>query len=484
MANFYISNQNGDDANDGSTPALAKKTINTITNASRSAGDVIYIGPGVYREIVMTTSNGADGNPIKIIGDPQAIHLTGDTAGIVRVTGCNEDEEPSNNLYIIDMVSISYWEIWNLHVDGNEQPKGSAAGYKYVIEASNYTISGFNCYITGGGYAAVSRGSWFDCVMIGCYIGAYKAYASRCVVIAPYQPVLGTVVADELSQAHECLIIGGYYTSYKSSIHNCITLGGTYGHRESRVNSSMQVAANSPFYLCDIAHDAWVNHCYSFGCTNSHSGSDTGIIKLVSANHRNWSSANTSGPDTANSISGAWITFDYNKLIGLKNAFEPVNNWHAISGWADTNITLTAATSGSHDILYRDRYMKSSTTSCDVGPYEMSNSELSEESDVYTYSVSGIGEQKFKIAAATGDVTIEFDSKMTLGTGVGSSFWIEDAYTHAVVSDVTATMNKSSWSTTGLTTTVTGNVNMLEFVFYNNEASDNAYIRNVDVTIG
>ena len=66
--------------------------------------------------------------------------------------------------------------------------------------------------------------------------------------------------------------------------------------------------------------------------------------------------------------------------------------------------------------------MKSSTTSCDVGPYEMSNSELSEESDVYTYSVSGIGEQKFKIAAATGDVTIEFDSKMTLGTGVGSSF--------------------------------------------------------------
>ena len=50
MATYYVSATTGNDSNDGSTAALAKATVGAGENLATSAGDVVYIAPGNYRE--------------------------------------------------------------------------------------------------------------------------------------------------------------------------------------------------------------------------------------------------------------------------------------------------------------------------------------------------------------------------------------------------------------------------------------------------
>ncbi|MDD4017545.1 MAG: hypothetical protein PHV28_06325, partial [Kiritimatiellae bacterium] len=57
--NWYVDAENGSDANSGTHPSNAKKTIaDAITNTAVRAGETIYLLPGVYDEGVMT--NGTD----------------------------------------------------------------------------------------------------------------------------------------------------------------------------------------------------------------------------------------------------------------------------------------------------------------------------------------------------------------------------------------------------------------------------------------
>ena len=91
MATYYVSGQNGSDSNNGKTPALAKKTIVAGLGACTSAGDILIIGPGTYREVLNSSDfagmNGsAPGNEGKVLGDPDASNFPDDTPGPVRVT--------------------------------------------------------------------------------------------------------------------------------------------------------------------------------------------------------------------------------------------------------------------------------------------------------------------------------------------------------------------------------------------------------------
>ena len=97
MATYYVSGQNGNDSNNGTTPALARKTIDSGLSLCSSAGDILRIGPGTYREILTSADfagmNGsAVGNEGKVIGDPDASHFTDDIAGPVRITRKLTDE--------------------------------------------------------------------------------------------------------------------------------------------------------------------------------------------------------------------------------------------------------------------------------------------------------------------------------------------------------------------------------------------------------
>ena len=80
----------GNDANDGSTWALRKLTLNGAEDIPVAAGDIIHVGPGTYRELLTIDVSGSAGNPITYIGDYSGA-LTDSVGGVVRITGSNND---------------------------------------------------------------------------------------------------------------------------------------------------------------------------------------------------------------------------------------------------------------------------------------------------------------------------------------------------------------------------------------------------------
>lgn len=97
MAIFYVSQQNGSDSNDGTTEAQAKATIQAGLNLiSNGSSDILYIGPGTYREplaLVGGYDGASEANPIKVIGDLNCEFLTQDSPGYVRITSASSSEE-------------------------------------------------------------------------------------------------------------------------------------------------------------------------------------------------------------------------------------------------------------------------------------------------------------------------------------------------------------------------------------------------------
>lgn len=86
MAQYYV-RKTGSDENDGLTPAAAFLTIDKAANTV-AAGDSVYIGSGVYRELVTMDTSGSAGNVISFIGDVTGAY-TGD-AGLVVITAFDD----------------------------------------------------------------------------------------------------------------------------------------------------------------------------------------------------------------------------------------------------------------------------------------------------------------------------------------------------------------------------------------------------------
>jgi hypothetical protein len=80
----------GNDANSGLSYALRKLTLNGVEDTPVVAGDIIYVAPGVYRELLTVDVSGTNGNPIVYIGDVTGEHTDG-IGGVVRITGSNDD---------------------------------------------------------------------------------------------------------------------------------------------------------------------------------------------------------------------------------------------------------------------------------------------------------------------------------------------------------------------------------------------------------
>ena len=91
MATYYVSATDGNDSDNGSTAALAFATIGAGEGAATTAGDIVYIAPGTYRETVTHGYSGTAANRIYFIGDPDCEHFSAVTPGIVRITVSDTD---------------------------------------------------------------------------------------------------------------------------------------------------------------------------------------------------------------------------------------------------------------------------------------------------------------------------------------------------------------------------------------------------------
>jgi hypothetical protein len=90
MSIFYV-RKNGTDAADGTTPATAWLTISKALGATGiSSGDTVYIGSGVYRELITVSMTSATAETF-VIGDVLGVY-TGDEPGEVRLTNYMTDD--------------------------------------------------------------------------------------------------------------------------------------------------------------------------------------------------------------------------------------------------------------------------------------------------------------------------------------------------------------------------------------------------------
>src|SRR2546426_8666325 len=84
---YYVRQTVGDDSHDGTSPETAWQHIGKLS-AAMHAGDMAYVGPGLYREQVTVLNDGAPDKRITFVADTTGQH-TGDPPGIVMITGAD-----------------------------------------------------------------------------------------------------------------------------------------------------------------------------------------------------------------------------------------------------------------------------------------------------------------------------------------------------------------------------------------------------------
>ena len=94
MATYYV-RKSGNDGNGGESAGDAWLTIDKAANEV-AAGDTVYIGSGVYRELVTMDTAGTSGNQISFIGDIDGSQ-TGDAGPVILTAHDSETAVPARN---------------------------------------------------------------------------------------------------------------------------------------------------------------------------------------------------------------------------------------------------------------------------------------------------------------------------------------------------------------------------------------------------
>ncbi len=477
MANHYVSAQHGNDANDGHSVVNAKATLGSLITAGLVAGDVVYIGPGTYREKVTMAASGSAGNTIKFYGDPGARYVTSDTPGIVRITGCDANESPSSGAAIWAFNAKQYIDIYDLLIDGNSDASGSYAainGYDNITVTRCTAIgawrgmavggTAYNCLFLGGesGAGAIVG---YDCLCMGGSYGVYSGSYYGCIAVSG-----GSQAAfANITTCQNCLAVGSYYGfrgTTNSTCYNCVAMNCQRG-----------------FYWANSASPpSWVN-CLAVNCGYGYSNSGTTYKPTVTSCVGYLNSTLYEGSSTYYSAvptAGYAAHFFHNQTYALLvRAFEPLLLAKGIRDLGHNTYDPTA------DILGRPHEPGSST--CDIGPYEQPNTSLSFTAGDYNTTPPG-----FKIAQAGQHVlTVQAQESKTVTATVYTK-WVNGTTKPQIIlagrSITTQTATNTAASDTWQQLTVSATLaedDQLTLTLYaqDNTAGHISYFSDIDIRI-
>jgi len=276
MTIYYVK-PSGDDTDTGLSEENAFATVTKGMQTASSAGDIVYIAPGTYREILAMLYSGALGNPISFIGDTECHYFTDENPGYIRITGCDADETPSYSTgsypTIIACNSKNYLVFENIVVDGTATGIVNGRGI-HLLGTGNIcnnciaivALYGFygtatstctNCFSTSL-YPFIT-GTCRECVAVGGNSGIYRA------------------------TAYNCISIGAVAGGYESVLHNCTIIGSYYGSRVTTAGNS-QTLNNCLFISCYLSiygdsTNTTINKCTSF--CSSYAAYGTSTIDLL-----------------------------------------------------------------------------------------------------------------------------------------------------------------------------------------------------------
>ena len=216
MATYYVSATTGADVNSGLSVGAALATIGAAENKATSAGDIVYIAPGTYRETVSHAYGGTAADRIYFIGDPDC-HIFGNNIpqGIIRITVSDSDNKGSVTGRCIDSNGKDYLVWKNVHLDGTTSGVTAwndinSGGYGVYCDSENDYMELINCHIQNIYYGARNVAYMLDCTMINVEYGIYSAkIVDRCAIFSTY---IGAYFVDMLRNS----VIVAYY-----GIYNC-----------------------------------------------------------------------------------------------------------------------------------------------------------------------------------------------------------------------------------------------------------------------
>jgi hypothetical protein len=242
MATLYVG-PGGNDANNGLSWASRRLTLNGIEDRPVVAGDVVYVGPGVYRETLTIDVAGTSGSPITYIGDVTGEHTDG-VGGIVRITGSNNDQSVTRVNGINLPNARSFRTFRGFQIDGT-------SGAHINVQASSNNLIVEDCVFLPAATGAVA------CLNLQ---GTGTGHIiRRCFMMNPGPAILAThtsTVNDTGMLWENCVaIIGGVAYAFRServggiTVKNCTVLAGEAG---VRVNIALAAGQTMQVYNCVI----------------------------------------------------------------------------------------------------------------------------------------------------------------------------------------------------------------------------------------
>ena len=345
MANYYVSRQNGSDVNAGTSAGAAKATI-IAGLALMSAGDTLYIGPGIYRERLTTsdfTAGSGVGSETRILGDPECQYLTSDSPGIVRITGCDSNDLPTSGT-VVTVQLVNHIHFKNLNIDGgsdNYAIQGGAVTNQLFEQCVVISYSGVN------GQSSLRYPIMKDCLIIAQRWSLYRANSIKCVCIGggfdstniEFGYHLGTIAFGSRGNQFESC----YDTSFEATLsntggcYNCLAIGGLHGFYQCTGYNNIAMSAYTGarfvsngqqmigfFGLLNYRGTSYANGAYTYiGSTDSR-------LNSAYSGVRNHQAANG-----GTEFEAAHVGFSLDSLRHIQKAFEPLNTMP--SGTIDAN---------------------------------------------------------------------------------------------------------------------------------------------------
>lgn len=249
MATYYVG-IGGDNGNDGLSWANRKATLNGAEDIPVAPADVVWVGPGTYRETLTCDVSGTSGNIITYIGDVTGEHTDG-VGGVVRIAASDNDTSGARTT-CITASGKDYRTFRGFWVD-------SATSYCVYLTAgcNDWIVEDFifGGHVSNGDYGifiyqatptniTIRRCNFLPSAGLGIEVAHTEATAAsgllieNCLFIARYYGLNFNYVDSAVVK--NCTIVGSYGYAVRSqnagaettmSVTNCRITGNNYGLR-------------------------------------------------------------------------------------------------------------------------------------------------------------------------------------------------------------------------------------------------------------
>lgn len=358
MATYYVGS-GGNNGNNGLSWANRKLTLNGVEDIPVAAGDIVYVAPGSYNEMLTLDVSGSSGNPITYIGDVTGQNTDG-IGGPVRITGSSNNQTAANNNCITG-ASRSYRTFRGFYFD------------TVLFQAVTLTTASGNniiedCYFAGLGQGAVvvniagtgTNNTIRRCVFIGAQgtpigfthtstVDSSGHVVENCLFVGPANRGIGITRVGGITINH-CTFIG---CPIAIQVDTALTVGQTTTVRNSQIlwcyAAGMQ-AVTAPGTNLEITED--YNNFWGSGTarinvtTGSNSSAHTPLFEapiLLDGYQFPWNPFALSSWSTLRRKAGTSMASD--GLFGItRPATDSKKSWGAIQGYEKVRETTTTRT--------------------------------------------------------------------------------------------------------------------------------------------